>query len=179
VRRAAISAAATQFPTYDPSIGYTGTTPFSDTFTDCSAKEKRLLNPNGSPDDPNNVDYVYLPLIDVQDVINDINNFTREPRPSRESSCLASSAGPRTRTTRTSRPTFKPTPTTGLTRMPPRFRHRRRICGLHAHCTIPSQKSTDGNIYKAYGGLRLKKFIDAFGNRGKRSASVILTSRMP
>jgi hypothetical protein len=29
-------------------------------------------------------------------------------------------------------------------------------------CTIPSQKSADGNIYRAYGGLRLKKFIDAY-----------------
>ena len=29
-------------------------------------------------------------------------------------------------------------------------------------CTLPNQKSADGNIYKAYGGLRLKKFINAF-----------------
>lgn len=29
-------------------------------------------------------------------------------------------------------------------------------------CRIPSITSADGNIYKAYGGLRLKKFIDAF-----------------
>jgi len=34
-------------------------------------------------------------------------------------------------------------------------------------CSIPDQKSTDGNIYKAYGGLRLKKFVDAFGDKGQ------------
>ena len=34
-------------------------------------------------------------------------------------------------------------------------------------CTVPAQKSADGNIYKAYGGLRLKKFIDAYGDNGK------------
>jgi len=108
-----------QIPTYDPSIGYTGTTPFSHTFTDCSAKVQL---------DPNNPDHVYLPLYNVQEMIDSVN-WTKERRPGRRSSCLASSAGPRARTTRTSRPTFKPTPTTGLTRMPPRFRHRSRACG--------------------------------------------------
>jgi len=39
--------------------------------------------------------------------------------------------------------------------------------GLHAHLLDPSQKSADGNIYKAYGGLRLKKFVDAFGDKGQ------------
>jgi hypothetical protein len=34
-------------------------------------------------------------------------------------------------------------------------------------CSDPAQKSNDGNIYKAYGGLRLKRFIDAFGDRGQ------------
>jgi len=34
-------------------------------------------------------------------------------------------------------------------------------------CSIPSQTSADGNIYKAYGGLRLKKFVDAFGDKGQ------------
>jgi hypothetical protein len=29
-------------------------------------------------------------------------------------------------------------------------------------CTLPSEKSDDGNIYKAYGAFRLKKFIDGF-----------------
>jgi hypothetical protein len=35
--------------------------------------------------------------------------------------------------------------------------------GLHAHLQVlDSITSADGNIYKAYGGLRLKKFLDAF-----------------
>jgi hypothetical protein len=36
-------------------------------------------------------------------------------------------------------------------------------------CLAPaSPKSKDGSIYKAYAGLRLKKFIDAFGKNGQR-----------
>jgi hypothetical protein len=34
-------------------------------------------------------------------------------------------------------------------------------------CKVPEVKSDDGNIYKAYAGLRLKKFIDGFGAHGK------------
>ena len=34
-------------------------------------------------------------------------------------------------------------------------------------CWDPNQMSADGNIYKAYGGLRLKKFVDAFGDKGQ------------
>jgi hypothetical protein len=34
-------------------------------------------------------------------------------------------------------------------------------------CWDPNQKSNDGNIYKAYGGLRLKQFINAFGANGQ------------
>jgi hypothetical protein len=29
-------------------------------------------------------------------------------------------------------------------------------------CSIPSIQASDGNVYKTYGGLRLKKFLDAF-----------------
>ena len=36
-------------------------------------------------------------------------------------------------------------------------------------CTVPSIKSADGNIYKAYGGLRLKKFLDAFQKTDSRA----------
>ena len=155
-------------PSYDPSIGYTGTTPFSDTFTDCSAKEKRLLNPNGSPDDPNNVDYVYLPLIDVQDVINDINNFTKGAQAKQRILVSGIIGWP---------PDANDTNLPADLQTNPNYRIDKDATSLPASqanlwdympiCTIPSQKSTDGNIYKAYGGLRLKKFIDAFGNRGQ------------
>jgi hypothetical protein len=33
-------------------------------------------------------------------------------------------------------------------------------------CSLPNVKSADNNIYKAYGGLRLKKFIDGFDKNG-------------
>ena len=155
-------------PDYDPSIGYTSTTPFSDTFTDCSAKEKRLLNPNGSPDDPNNVDYVYLPLIDVQDVINDINNFTKGAQAKQRILVSGIIGWP---------PDANDTNLPADLQTNPNYRIDKDATSLPASqanlwdympiCTIPSQKSTDGNIYKAYGGLRLKKFIDAFGNRGQ------------
>jgi hypothetical protein len=34
-------------------------------------------------------------------------------------------------------------------------------------CSVPTIKTLDGSIYKAYGGLRMKKFIDGFGDHGK------------
>jgi hypothetical protein len=39
-------------------------------------------------------------------------------------------------------------------------------------CKLPSEKSDDGNIYKAYGGYRLKKFIDAFKDKGGKDSGV-------
>jgi hypothetical protein len=155
-------------PTYDPSIGYTGTTPFSDTFTDCSAKEKRLLNPNGSPDDPNNVDYVYLPLIDVQDVINDINNFTKGAQAKQRILVSGIIGWP---------PGANDTNLPSDLQTNPNYRidkdatsipdSQKSLWDYMPICTIPSQKSADLNIYKAYGGLRLKKFVDGFGDKGQ------------
>jgi hypothetical protein len=37
-------------------------------------------------------------------------------------------------------------------------------------CSVPSITAADGNVYKAYGGLRLKKFIDAFGAQGQTNS---------
>ena len=155
-------------PTYDPSIGYTGTTPFSDTFTDCSAKEKRLLNPSGNPNDPSNVDYTYLPLIDVQDVINDINNFTKGAQAKQRILVSGIIGWP---------PGANDTNLPSDLQTNPNYRIDKDATSLPASqanlwdympiCTIPSQKSTDGNIYKAYGGLRLKKFVDGFGDKGQ------------
>jgi hypothetical protein len=154
-------------PDYDPLIGYTGTTPFSHTFTDCSAKEKRLLNPNGSPDDPNNVDYAYLPLIDVQEMIDSVNSV--KGAQAKQKILVSGIIG------------WLPGP--NATNLPPdlqinpNYRIDKDATSLPASqqnlwdympiCTIPSQMSADGNIYKAYGGLRLKRFIDAFGNGGR------------
>jgi hypothetical protein len=153
-------------PNYDSSaggVGYTGTTPFSHPFTDCSAKDQRLIN-----NDPKNPDYVYLPLIDVQDVINNIN-FTKgamaqqkilvsgiigwPPDPAVDKNLPASlqqNANYRIDKDSTSLPASQ-----------------QSLWDYMPICSDPTQKSADGNIYKAYGGLRLKKFIDAFGDKGK------------
>jgi hypothetical protein len=39
-------------------------------------------------------------------------------------------------------------------------------------CSIPSQNSADGNIYKAYGGLRLKEFVDSFKRTGSGGVAI-------
>jgi hypothetical protein len=145
-------------PTYDPSIGYTGTTPFSHTFTDCSAKVQA---------DPNNPDHVYLPLYDVQEMIDSVN-YTKGAQAGQKilvSGIIGWPPGPND----------KNLPTDLQTN--PNYRIDKDATSLPASqqslwdympiCTIPSQKSADGNIYKAYGGLRLKKFVDAFGDKGQ------------
>jgi len=145
-------------PTYDPSIGYTGTTPFSHTFTDCSAKVQA---------DPNNPDHVYLPLYDVQEMIDSVN-WTKGAQAGKKilvSGIIGWPPGPND----TNLPTDLQTN--------PNYRIDKDATSLPASqgnlwdympiCSIPSQKSADGNIYKAYGGLRLKKFVDAFGDKGQ------------
>jgi hypothetical protein len=154
-------------PDYDPVVGYTGTTPFSHTFADCSAKEKRLLNPNGNPDDPNNVDYVYLPLIDVQEMIDSVN-WVKGAAASQKilvSGIIGWPPGPNDvnlpATLQTSNQYQIGKDATSLPVA------QQSLWDYMPVCSIPDQKSTDGNIYKAYGGLRLKKFIDAFGDKGQ------------
>jgi hypothetical protein len=134
-------------PGYDPSNGYTSTTPLSLNFADCAAKE---------PMDP--PDYHWLPLIPVQTFIDEI---------------LAVKNGNRDQIL-----------VTGIIGWPQngdltgvRYRIDKDSTSIPAStetlwdtmpiCSIPDVKSADGSIYKAHGGLRLKKFIDAFGDNGK------------
>ena len=155
-------------PNYDPAVGYTGAAPFTHSFADCTAKEKRLLNPSGNPNDPSNVDYTYLPLIDVQDVINDINNFTKGAQAKQRILVSGIIGWP---------PDANDTNLPADLQTNPNYRIDKDATSLPASqgnlwdympiCSIPSQTSADGNIYKAYGGLRLKKFVDAFGDKGQ------------
>jgi len=111
-----------------------------------------------------------LPLIDVQEMIDSVN-WTKEP--SRAEDLRSGIIGwPPARTTRTSRPLFRPAIIPDWQGFHLATGSAARACGTTCPSAGSRQMSADGNIYKAYGGLRLKRFIDSFGNRGKRSASV-------
>jgi hypothetical protein len=140
-------------PNYDPSfggVGYTGTTPFTHSFADCTAKSQL---------DPSNPDHVYLPLYDVQEMIDSVN-YVKGPKAPFEifvSGIIGwpangdpSSVQYQIGKDSTSVPASQQT-----------------LWDYMPICQDSTQRSADGNIYKAYGGLRLKKFIDAFGDNGK------------
>jgi len=135
-----------QFLTYDPAVGYT--VPGSLT-TFPTARPSPNLSPTSRTTS------ICL-SIDVQDMIDSVN-WVKGASASQQISCPASSMAPLARTTRISRPLFKPPINTGLPRMPPLFRYRSRpLWDYMPICWDPAQTSADGNIYKAYGGLRLK-----------------------
>jgi hypothetical protein len=160
----------------DPSIGYQPPNPlpapnvgFTTALANCAAKDQP---------DPSHPDYHYLPLIRVQDIIDSINGIfvwqvdangnyayganghhvSVEKAPNKILASGIIGWPPDTAlsgVTTTDQyqigidPTSRPKPQdTYWDYMP--------ICG------VPSIESSDGNIYKAYGGLRLKKFLDAF-----------------
>jgi hypothetical protein len=145
-------------PNYDPAIGYTGATPFTHAFSDCSAK----VMP-----DPNNPDYVYMPLIDVREIIQNVKDVKGANWAQKVlvSGIIGWPPDPND----TSLPSTVKTydqyridkdPTS----LPP---GQQKLWDYMPICQDPNQQSADGNIYKAYGGLRLKKFIDAFGANGQ------------
>jgi hypothetical protein len=145
-------------PNYDPAVGYTGAAPFTHSFADCTAKSQLDLN---------NPDHVYLPLYDVQEMVDSVNwvKGTQAQQKIFVSGIIGWPPGPND----TNLPPDLQTN--------PNYRIDKDTTSLPASqqslwdympiCTIPSQKSADGNIYKAYGGLRLKKFVDAFGDKGQ------------
>lgn len=134
-------------PGYDPSNGYTAASPLSLNFADCAAKE---------PKDP--PDYHWLPLIPVQTFIDEILAVKNGNRDQLLVTGIigwpqnGDLTGVSYRIDKDS--TSVPASTAALWDTMP-------------ICSVPEVKSADGNIYKAYGGLRLKKFIDAFGDNGK------------
>jgi hypothetical protein len=149
-------------PNYDssannPTGGFQGPA-FTHLFTDCTAKAQA---------DPAHPDYSYLPLYDVQEMIDSVNwvkgaqakqkilvsgiigwppgaNDTNLPAD------LQQNANYRIDKDATSLPDSQ-----------------KNLWDYMPICAIPSQKSADNNIYKAYGGFRLKKFVDGFGDKGK------------
>jgi hypothetical protein len=143
-------------PNYDPSIGYTGTTPFSRPFSDCTAKSQK------SP-----VAYAYMPLIDVQDMINSVQGVKGGAWA--QKILVSGIIGWPPGANDTSLPASVQTNNQyridkDATSLPD---SQKNLWDYMPICQDPNQKSADGNIYKAYGGLRLKKFVDAFGDKGQ------------
>jgi hypothetical protein len=142
----------------NPTGGFQGP-PYSHPFSDCSAKVQA---------DPNNPDHAYLPLYNVQEMIDSVNAIKGPlakqkilvsgiigwpPDPKVDTNLPASlqqNANYRIDKDNTSLPDSQ-----------------KNLWDYMPICSDPNQKSADGNIYKAYGGLRLKKFVDAFGDKGQ------------
>jgi hypothetical protein len=142
-------------PDYDPSAGYMGTGFTHDLF-DCTAKSQRIP-----------ADYVYMPLIDVQQMIDSVSwvkGFMAPQRilvsgiigwpPDPNDASLSPSVQINTQWRIGKDATSFP-------------QSQKNMWDYMPICLDPTQTALDGNIYKAYGGLRLKKFIDAYGANGQ------------
>ncbi len=129
-------------PNYGPEMGYTGTNPFVANFADCDAKDA--------------ADRRSLPLIRIRDLIDGVKAVKEHPD---EQILVSGIIGWPTKGDLTGvqyridkDPTAQPA-------------EQQKLWDYMPICTIPSEKAADGNIYKAYAGLRLKKFIDGFGGQ--------------
>ena len=139
-------------PGYDPVNGYTPVngTPFSTPLSNCTARDP------ASPLDP-----TYLPLISVQEMIDSINtvsvNVNGTDILKRPEQILVSGiiGWPQNMDPSTVNWTIGKDATSIPT-------SQATLWDYMPICTIPTQTSADKNIYKAYGALRNKKFLDAF-----------------
>jgi hypothetical protein len=143
----------------DPTRGYTGTG-FTANFTDCAPKDQSIPN----------VDNGLLPLIEVQKMIDSVLH-------------VVDTVDPKTNQVQTHKDKilvsgiFGWPPEPNGPNLPPdlqtsnqyqigkdstSIKGQQDMWDYMPICSIPSQKSADGNIYKAYGGLRLKEFVDYF-----------------
>ena len=157
-------------PGYDPANGFTpqnpaptpnvgpGTPPgplgYMHPFSDCTDKEQI---------DRAHPDSTYLPLIDVRDIIDSVNGVKRRPLDQILVSGIfgwpPDTALPNVQTTDQYRIGVD---TSSLPSPQNTFWDYMPICW---NSTV---KASDGNIYKAYGGLRHNKFVTSFGNNGAR-----------
>jgi hypothetical protein len=142
-----------QNPAPTPNVGPgTGALGFMHPFSDCTDKEQN---------DRTHPDSASLPLIDVRDIIDSVNGVKQRPQDQILVSGIfgwpPDTALPNVQTTDQYRigvdTTSLPAP-------------QNTYWDYMPICWNPTVKSADGNIYKAYGGLRLKKFVDGFGNNG-------------
>ena len=144
-----------QNPAPTPNVGPgTGVLGFMHPFSDCTDKEQL---------DRNNPDPAYLPLIDVRDIIDSVNGVKGNP----QTQILVSgifgwppdTALPNVQTTDQYRIGVD------TTSQPP---SQSTLWDYMPICWNPTVQASDGNIYKAYGGLRHNKFVSAFGANGQR-----------
>jgi hypothetical protein len=141
---------------YDPANGYTGPNPLSVNFADCAAKEPTSSDPQAS-------DYHYLPLIPIQTIIDDV---LRLKNGNKEKILVSGIIGwPKDNNLNGVKYQYNK----DATSIPDSLK---ALWDYMPICTLPDQKSDDGNIYKAYGGLRLKKFIDAFKGKDENVFSI-------
>jgi hypothetical protein len=142
-------------PDYDPAAGYMGTG-FTHDLSDCTAKTQQ-----------HPPDLVYMPLIDVRDIIDSAKSVKGDlwsqkilvsgiigwpPDPNDTSLPPSVQANTQWRIGK------------DATSFP---QSQQNIWDYMPICSDPTQTAPDGNIYKAFGGLRLKQFIDAFGTHGQ------------
>ncbi|MGO9289129.1 MAG: hypothetical protein ACLQIJ_10290 [Polyangia bacterium] len=144
-----------QNPAPTPNVGPgTGALGFMHPFSDCTDKEQI---------DRNNPDPAYLPLVDVRDIIDSVNSVKQRPQDQILVSGIfgwpPDSALPNVQTTDQYRIGVD------TTSQPP---SQSTLWDYMPICWNPTVQASDGNIYKAYGGLRHNKFVSAFGNNGAR-----------
>jgi hypothetical protein len=131
-------------PDYDPAIGYTGQG-FTANLADCAAK-----------DQPSQPDPSYLPLVGVQNIIDSVNAVKSRGQ---EQILVSGVIGwPPT----VALPNVQTSSQYQIGKDPTAPSPQDTLWDYLPICEIPSIASADGNLYKAYGGLRLKKFLDAF-----------------
>ena len=143
-------------PDYDPATGYTGQG-FTANLADCAAKDQL---------DPSHPDPAYLPLIRVQDIIDSVNGVKARPAeqigvsgvigwpPNNDPTSVRYQIG---------KDSTAPSPQDTLWDYLP-------------ICEAPPDASAGGKVYKAYGGLRLKQFIDAYEKGSDQNAFSICNS---
>jgi hypothetical protein len=143
----------------DPTRGYTGTG-FTANFTDCKAKDQSIPNvANG-----------LLPLIMVQDMIQSITLV--KPRPKEQILVSGIFGWPPDPTDTDLPPDLVVSSQYQIGKDATSIKGQPSLWDYMPICKIPSQKSNDGNIYKAYGGLRLKKFVDYFKRTDSGSLAI-------
>jgi hypothetical protein len=146
-------------PDYDPAVGYTSSG-FTHDFSDCTAKAQL---------DPNNPDYGYMPLIDVQEMIDSVNQV-KGPLASQRIVVSGVIGWPPDPTIDTNLPATLQTSNQYQIGKDATSLSQPNLWDYMPVCWDPNQRSADGNIYKAYGGLRLRKFIISFGAWGELSS---------